>query len=61
MNLTRDQALHCVEVFHDYFDKFDRIDEYMRDQKLNALSELPIAYLVVVLKKICFQTSMFLL
>jgi len=43
MNLTRNQALHCVEVFHDYFDRFDRIDEYMRDQKLNALSELPIA------------------
>lgn len=41
MKMTKDQALHCAKVFSDYFGKFERIDEYMRDQKLNSLSELP--------------------
>ena len=40
MNLTKDDAIHCAKVFEDYFGNFDRIDEYMRDQKLNSLSEL---------------------
>ena len=39
--LTRDDALHCVKIFQDYFKNFTRIDEYMKDQKLNSLSELP--------------------
>ena len=38
MKLTKEQALHCAKVFSDYYDKFNRIDEYMRDEKLNALS-----------------------
>ena len=41
MDLKFDEALHCAKVFEDYFGKFDRIDEYMRDQKLASLSELP--------------------
>ena len=41
MNL--DQALHCSKVFEDYFKDFSRIDEYMREQKLNSLAELPFA------------------
>jgi hypothetical protein len=41
MNLTHEDALHCAKVFEDYFGNFDRIDEYMRDQKINALSEIP--------------------
>jgi hypothetical protein len=43
MSLNREQALHCAKVFEDYFGDFNRIDEYMRDQKLNALSEMPFA------------------
>ena len=38
MNLTKEQALHCLNAFEDYFGNFDRIDQYMRDQKLNSLS-----------------------
>jgi len=41
MNL--DQALHCSKVFENYFKDFNRIDEYMREQKLNSLAELPFA------------------
>lgn len=39
--LTKEDALVCSKAFHDYFSNFDRIDEYMRDQKLNSLSDIP--------------------
>lgn len=41
MKLEFSDAVHCAKVFDNYFGNFDRIDEYMRDQKLNSLSELP--------------------
>lgn len=41
MSLTKEQALYCANVFREYFQDFNRIDEYMREQKLNSLSELP--------------------
>jgi len=41
MSLNREQALHCASVFEDYFGSFNRIDEYMREQKLNSLAERP--------------------
>lgn len=41
MNLTKDQAIHCANVYADYFDKFSRIDEYMREQKKASMSERP--------------------
>jgi hypothetical protein len=41
MKLTFEEGVHCAKAFEDYFGNFDRIDEYMRDQKLNSLSELP--------------------
>jgi hypothetical protein len=40
MNLTYEDALVCAKAFEDYFGSFDRIDEYMRDQKLNSLLQL---------------------
>ena len=40
MMLSKEDAIHCSKVFEDYFGNFDRIDAYMRDQKLNSLSEL---------------------
>jgi hypothetical protein len=43
MSLTKDQAIHCASVFSNYFDRFERIDDYIRDQKLNSLSERPTA------------------
>lgn len=39
--LSKPEAMHCVKIFKDYFGKFERIDEYMRDQKLNSLIEMP--------------------
>ena len=41
MKLDRQQALHCAKVFEDYFGNFNRIDEYMREQKLTALAGRP--------------------
>ena len=40
MMLSKEDAVHIAKVFQDYFGNFDRIDEYMRDQKLNSLSEI---------------------
>jgi hypothetical protein len=40
MNLTKEEALYCLNAFEDYFGNFDRIDQYMRDQKLNSLAGL---------------------
>jgi len=39
--LSKEDAIHCAKVFEDYFGNFDRIDQYMKDQKLNSLSEIP--------------------
>jgi hypothetical protein len=39
MKLTHEQAVHCANVFSDYFDKFGRIDEYMREQKMASMAE----------------------
>ena len=41
MNLNKEQALHCARAFSNYFDRFQRIDDYIRDQKLNSLSDRP--------------------
>lgn len=39
--LSREQALHCANIFNDYFGQFDRIDQYMRDQKMAQIESLP--------------------
>jgi hypothetical protein len=41
MSLTVEQGAYVANVFSEYFDKFGRIDEYMREQKLAAMSERP--------------------
>jgi hypothetical protein len=41
--LSKEQALHCANVFSNYFDKFGKIDDYIREQKLNSLSIRPMA------------------
>ena len=38
--LSKEDAIHCAKVFEDYFGNFERIDEYMRDQKLSSLSDM---------------------
>ena len=40
MQLSKEDAIHVAKVFEDYFGNFDRIDEYMRDQKMASLSEM---------------------
>ena len=39
--MNKEQAIHCSKVFSDYFDRFERIDDYMRDEKLSSLSTRP--------------------
>ena len=39
--LTKEQALHCAGIFKNYFGNFSRIDEYMRDQKIASIQNIP--------------------
>ena len=39
--LTKEEALHCANVFNDYFGQFNRIDQYMRDQKMAQIDTIP--------------------
>ena len=39
--LNYEQAKWCADYFSNYFDKFSRIDEYIRDQKLSQIDEIP--------------------
>ena len=39
--LSREEALHCANVFSDYFGQFNRIDEYMKSQKIDSIDSLP--------------------
>lgn len=39
--LSKEEALHCANVFNNYFGQFDRIDQYMRDQKMAQIETIP--------------------
>jgi len=39
--LTKEQALHCADMFKNYFNNFSSIDEYMRDQKIVSVQNIP--------------------
>ena len=39
--LSREQAQTVAGIFNDYFGQFDRIDQYMRDQKMAQIESLP--------------------
>ena len=41
MNLLREDALYCAKVFNDYFANFGDIEQYMRDEKLKSVAQLP--------------------
>ena len=41
MILTREQALHCSKVFDDYFSNIGSTEEYMRDEKLKSVADIP--------------------
>ena len=38
--LDKEQALHCAGVFNNYFGQFNRIDQYMRDQKMAQIETI---------------------
>ena len=41
MKITREQSHYTyAKAFSDYFDRFESIADYMRDQKLNAVDEM---------------------
>jgi len=42
-SLDREHALYVANIFSDYFDKFNRIDQYMRDQKMAQIETIPTA------------------
>jgi hypothetical protein len=42
MKLNKEQALYCAQYMEDYYHHFDRIDDYMRSQKLAQVAEMPI-------------------
>ena len=44
--LNKEQALHCAKIFKDYFGNFNRIDDYMRDQKLASIQNISAGYRV---------------
>lgn len=52
--LNTDQALHCANIFNNYFGQFERIDQYMRDQKMAQIDALP-----QTLPGMGFDTDMF--
>jgi hypothetical protein len=39
--LNKEQAVHCAKIFKDYFGNFSRIDDYMRDQKIASIQNIP--------------------
>ena len=39
--LDKNEALHCANVFNNYFGQFERIDQYMRDQKMAQIETIP--------------------
>jgi len=41
MSLTKEDAIYISSVFEDYFGHLDRIDDYMREQKLASLADMP--------------------
>ncbi len=41
MILERVDALHVAKAFHDYFSNIGSTEEYMRDEKLKSVAEIP--------------------
>jgi hypothetical protein len=39
--LNYEQAKYCADYFSNYFDNFSRIDEYIREQKMSQIDEIP--------------------
>jgi hypothetical protein len=40
--LTKEEALVCAKMFSDYFDRYENVEQYMREQKINSMNDRPI-------------------
>ena len=41
MEITKEDGLYVANAFKDYFNNFENIEQYMRDEKLKSLEDLP--------------------
>ena len=41
MILEKEDALYCAKSFHDYFSDFGSTEQYMRDEKLKSVAQIP--------------------
>lgn len=41
MILNKEDAYYAANIFHDFFGKFERIDDYMREQKADRMKSYP--------------------
>ena len=41
MQITKEDALYVAQAFKEYFSDFENIEQYMRDEKLKSLEDLP--------------------
>ncbi len=41
MIISRENGLYCAKVFHDYFNNYNDIEQYMREEKIKSLDQIP--------------------
>jgi hypothetical protein len=41
MKISKEDAIHCSNVFKEYFDNMESIEQYMRDEKMKSLDSIP--------------------
>ena len=41
MIISRDDGLYCAKAFHDYFNNYNDIEQYMREEKIKSLDQIP--------------------
>ena len=41
MIISRENGLYCAKVFHEYFSNIGSTEEYMRDEKLKNVADMP--------------------
>ena len=56
MNLSESDAAYAADQFINYFSNMGRIDEYLRNVKLDRMSKMPTYLPAVGLKRICLMT-----
>jgi len=41
MIISKDDGLYCAKAFHDYFNNYGDIEQYMREEKIKSLDQIP--------------------